>query len=254
MLGFRTFSFSTLFVMGLLMMSAWFSLVLADGLRLPQTRLVFPAEVKSVIAGIDNRSDNTYLIKAQVIASPTEKANAPTIATPFVVTPPLFRLEPQAHYSVRVLPQGTASLPVDQESVFYLSFLAIPATKSVPGESAHVSIGLNTLIKLFYRPTGLTPLVAEAEGQLQFYAQSGETVVRNPTPYYLTLSALQRDGRAIDVALAGTMLAPFSQSTLRGITPGHEMRYAVINDFGGESVFYLVPVESTSPIAPKDRP
>lgn len=252
MLDFRFFSFSTLFSVGLLIV-AYSLQVQADGLRLPQTRLVFPADAKSVIAGIDNQGNNTYLIKTQIIASPTENATASTIATPFVVTPPLFRLEAQTQHSVRVLPQGTASLPVDRESVFYLSFLAIPATKPVSSESTQVSIGLNMLIKLFYRPIGLTPSVSEAEGQLQFYAQSGETVVCNPTPYYLTLGALQRDGKAIDVALAGPMLAPFSQRTLRGVSPGHEMRYSVINDFGGESVFYLIPVEPTSSNLSKDR-
>lgn len=248
MLGFRTFLLSILFrAIGLLMMVAASLPSLADGLRLPQTRLIFPADAKSVIAGIENQSDNIYLIKAQVIASPAENTNAPTVSTPFVVTPPLFRLEPQSRYSVRILPQGTTSLPLDRESVFYLSYLAIPATQQADGGSAQVSIGVNTLIKLFYRPTGLTPSVREAEGLLQFYAQSGQTVVRNPTPYYLTLAMLQRDGVLLDVALAGTMLAPFSQTVLTGVTPGHEMRYGVINDLGGESALYLVPVQSSPP-------
>lgn len=254
MFGFQTFLFSAR-VLGFAVLLMGVSLsVLAEGLRLPQTRVIFPAEEKSVIAGIDNQSDNIYLIKAQVMMSPAEKTNTLTVSTPFVVTPPLFRLEPQSRYSVRILPQDTVSLPADRESVFYLSFLAIPATKPADNTSTQVSIGLNTVIKLFYRPRDLASTVDAAQGQLAFYAQSGQTVVHNPTPYYITLSTLQRDGQALDITLAGPMLAPYSQVPLNGVTPGREMRYTVINDLGGESRVYLTLVQTTTPALKVPQP
>ncbi|WP_025154727.1 fimbrial biogenesis chaperone [Morganella morganii] len=247
MFGFQTFLFSIRALGLALLMMGISSSVLAEGLSLPQTRVIFPEKQKSVIAGIDNKGDNTYLIKAQVITSLTEKNNTLMVSTPFVVTPPLFRLEPQARYSVRIFTQSTTSLPTDRESVFYLSFLAIPATKPTDKNSTQVSIGLNTVIKLFYRPSGLISAAEAAQERLTFYAQSGQTVVHNPTPYYITLSSLQRDGRELDVALAGPMLAPYSQVTLKGVSPGREMRYSVINDLGGDSQVYLTTVQLAPP-------
>lgn len=75
----------------------------AEGLKLPQTRVVFHAEDKSTTAGIQNLSNQPYLVKTEVLNVPGQNEQS---VIPFSVTPPLFRLEPESQYMVRILPQG----------------------------------------------------------------------------------------------------------------------------------------------------
>lgn len=230
------------FCLSLLLFGASFA-ASAEGVRLPQTRVIFHAADKSALAGIDNLGDKTYLVKASVV---TEMNNPNARPAPFVVTPPLFRLEPQSQYTVRIMPQGTSSLPIDRESVLFLSFLAIPSVNPVAEPkagseemAAQVSIGLQTVIKLFYRPEKLPMTVSEAERQLAAHEQSGRVVMTNPTPYYLTLDSLKQRGQPISLDVAGPMIAPYSTKTYTTM-PGAAgpIQYTVINDFGGVSPVY----------------
>lgn len=219
----------------------WFGLwgaspapAMAEGLKLPQTRVIFRAENKSATAGIQNQGNRPYLVKAEVLNVPGQDAPA---AVPFVVTPPLFRLEPDSQYTVRILPQGTTPPPDDRESVFYLSFLAIPPGNKSGGQddtavSARLSVGLQTMIKLFYRPAGLKMSAHEAQGKLTFSARQETVVMDNPTPYYLTLNTLTLRGQNIDLAAPGAMIAPFSSKTYHVYGKNDTAVYTVIDDYG----------------------
>lgn len=213
---------------------------MAEGLKLSQTRVIFYAESKSTTASIQNSSHRPYLIKAEVLNVPGQ--NEPDVV-PFVVTPPLFRLEPDSQYTVRILPPGRIHLPDDRESAFYLSFLAIPPGNK-PGKqdsaevSARVSVGVQTLIKLFYRPTALSMTAREAQSRLVFYTGLDNVVMDNPTPYYLTLNTLTFKDKKIDLAKTGAMIAPFSQKTYSVSGNTETAAYTVINDYGAVSRLY----------------
>lgn len=212
----------------------------AEGLKLPQTRVIFHSENKSTTAGIQNLSDSPYLVKAEVVNLPDQSDQR---AAPFLVTPPLFRLEPQEQFWVRVLPQGEKKLPTDRESVFYLSFLAVPSTTQ-PAQvadtalTARLSVGIQPLIKLFYRPAALPITAREAQSKLLFEAYRDGVVMENPTPYYLTLNTLQLKGQNIDLVQTGAMIAPFSKKTYRVMGKTMKATYSTINDYGAVSQPY----------------
>lgn len=218
-----------------------------SGLQLSQTRVIFDARAKDAQATIKNNSDQVYLIKADVFATPDGRVtNTNTGSTaPFIVTPPLFRLEPKSQSSVLIVRNGTTQLPSDRESVFYLSFLAIPSTSDTTegaqsGVSARISVGIQSVIKLFYRPAGLSMSAREAAKKLTFQNTEQGLGISNPTPYYVTLSQLKVNGKPVNVKEAGTgaMLAPFSTQyyPVNGVV--RNVSWATINDFGGESIGY----------------
>lgn len=215
----------------------------AEGLMLPQTRVIYYAGGKSTIAGIQNLSKKPFLVKTEILSdiNQDEQEN-PTV--PFVVTPPLFRLEPESQYIVRILAQGTTNLPTDRESVFYLSFLAIPSTpqpeqKAEPVVIAQVSVGMQTLIKVFYRPAQLSISAHEAQSKLKFHSIRESVVMENPTPYYLTLNSLSLKGQRINLVQSGAMVAPFSKKTYQVNGGDQGVQYTVINDYGAVSKPYL---------------
>ncbi|WP_127959448.1 molecular chaperone [Serratia microhaemolytica] len=218
------------------------------GLQLQQTRVIFNAKDQNAKATINNQSDRVYLIKSSVLASPNPADAQNRAAQPFMITPPLFRMEPQSQSSVLVVRNGTSALPTDRESVFYLSLLAIPSSPKMNEDqgndvAAQVSVGIQSIIKLFYRPAGLKEPVQTAARRLTFQHSGGQLRVHNPTPYFVTLARVKLDGKAIDVREIGAMVSPFSTQHYplkNALITGQAQKvtWTVITDFGGESSEY----------------
>ncbi len=211
------------------------------GLRLAQTRVVFDAAKPNTRIAIKNSSLQVYLIKADVINTPEGNAHQPT--PPFIVTPPMFRLEKESQNTLLIVRNGTSELPTDRESVFYLSLLAIPATikaSASEGEmtSAQVSVGIRNVIKLFYRPKGLPMSMEIASSKLTFLYQNQQIIVSNPTPYYITLAQLSVDQHPVDVRELNPMIAPFSSQTYPMKAYGSRAQWRVITDYGDMSTAY----------------
>ena len=210
------------------------TLAQSAGIKLPQTRVIFNSKDKNALATIQNQGDNVYLVKAGVL----NDTRAESKIAPFAVTPPLFRLEPHNQQTVRIVRQGTGQLPVDRESVFYLSFLAIPSTTEASNTENRVSIGLQTVIKLFYRPEQLAMSADQAAKKLIFRLTGNQLIAENSTPYYLTLGSLSVAGKPVSFGETGQMLAPFSQATYPLSHHGPQATWTVINDYGGLSAPY----------------
>ncbi|MFY3789985.1 putative fimbrial chaperone LpfB [Providencia manganoxydans] len=218
------------------------------GLSLSQTRVVFEGKAKSAKVALNNQSDRVYLINSRVLPTPDAVSQTGEIM-PFMVTPPLFRLEKESRNTVLIAKNDTSKLPTDRESVFYLSFLAIPAVSNSTREVAadtdksatttQVSLGIRTVIKLFYRPSGLVMPAAAAPEKLTFSLQGTQLTVKNPTPYYVTLAQLTLDDNTVNVREQGPMLAPFSENTYT-VKGGRANRidWSVITDFGGVSELF----------------
>lgn len=240
-------TFSSRIVFSLLIFLGSPYICLADGgLSLSQTRVIFDAKAKNAKITLNNQSDKVYLINSRVLNKPEEVTNNGQ-SIPFMVTPPLFRLEKESYNTVLIVPNDTSSLPTDRESVFYLSFLAIPSTKKNEvmgneGTSTQVSFGIRTLIKLFYRPNSLGMSSTEAAEKLKFVQQNQQLKVINPTPYYLTLGELMVDQSLINVREQGAMLSPFSSQSYSVAGNLKQVKWSVINDYGSLSDIYHAPV------------
>ncbi|MGO2303264.1 MAG: fimbrial biogenesis chaperone [Providencia sp.] len=233
-----TLIFAALFVWGLLFAKESYA---EGGLSLDQTRVVFDGDAKSAKVTLNNQSERVYLINSRVLMTPDGNERS-TAVLPFMVTPPLFRLEKESRNTVLISRNNISGLPTDRESLFYLSFLAIPSVKKGSEEvtekgstTTQVSFGIRMLIKLFYRPTGFSMPVLAAPEKLTFVQQGMQLQVTNPTPYYQTLAQLTLNGQSINVREQGAMIAPFSTQTYQVKAQVHDIHWSVINDFGGLS-------------------
>lgn len=205
------------------------------------SRIVFNADEKSKSVDISNRSQNQpYLINVVI----SQDIAGKSVDTPFIATPALFRIEPGTTNKVRVVKKSD-SLPNDRESLFYFSTMAISTGKvgsqhnpATVGGSLQVATG-NTL-KLFYRPANFAITQKEAMGKLQFTQDGKGTKVSNPTPYYISLSKLIIDGKAVklDVIKGSSMIAPFGSYIYPVNAPRGKVEWKAINDFGGTENFH----------------
>lgn len=213
--------------------------VLAGGLGLGQTRVVYHEGDASQSVTLHNGGENVYLIQASVT-----DINQSTATPVFSVLPPVFRLEPEADSVVRIVRTG-GDLPRDRESAYRLRIGSIEGRKGeLPAQSAgkegvggRVSLSIGFSIKVFYRPNGLSMTAEEARSKLTFSRQGNRLVITNPTPYYLTFASLNAGGKVVDVSAGDglQMVGPYAQTEypLPGGVQGNKVVWTVITD-GGE--------------------
>lgn len=206
--------------------------VMAEGgVGFSRNRLVYPASQKSITITVSNHGDSPYLVQAGVSADPAKKVSAP-----FVVTPPLFRLEGNSQNDIRIVAAGS-SLPRDRESVFYFFGTTIPggdAPDHDKGSSgAMLSIAMRSVMKLFWRPEGLKPSAQEAPGKMQFIRDAKGVLVKNPTPYYQSFAYLEFDGKVQEPDRKMSMIAPFGEQLFISSVPVSKVTWQVMDDYGG---------------------
>lgn len=213
------------------------------GISLNATRVVFSENKSHQGTGVgvtsSTSSASPYLVKARVVSSP----DGADTDTPFVVSPSLFRLEPGTTNQLRIM-QHRGGLPKDRESVYYLQVIAQAAGKNNDADAQQivggaVIVSSSTVIKLFYRPSGLAVSPQNAMAGLQFSRKGQQLYVYNPSPYFITLSSLSAGGQAVPLSAAkqNTMLAPFSGLTYAVNPPAGPVTWKAINDYGGTEVF-----------------
>lgn len=206
---------------------------LDGGISLGQTRVVFLSTDKTQTLTVKNTGSRSWLIQSRI-----QRGAEDTIAGPFLVTPPLFSMQPDSRQLLRIVSLGNA-LPADRESLFVLSVVAIPAAKSqatADGVQGQVSMGIRFTLKLFYRPIGLLSGVETAACQLRFTVMPVGVRAENPTPYFQTLGQLMLNGTPINLNTQPSMLAPFGSQIYRTGTVGAiQADWQTVTDYGGLS-------------------
>jgi|SRR5579863_4821016 len=212
------------------------------GIQVGGTRVVFDAkqDKRETSLAVRNKGDTPYVIQTFV-----DDGNGGTKDLPFAVTPPLFRLEGGKEQLVMIRRvAGKAALPDDRESVYWLDVKEIPPTdKSRSRDANMLKIAMLTRVKLFYRPAALTGDPAAAPAQLKWSVVPGSgghgaaLKVSNPTPYHVTFSTIEVDGKQKDrinadmVAPKGELLIPLPERTVPKVGPV-TFSYTTINDYG----------------------
>lgn len=207
------------------------------------TRVVFPAQQGEVTVRLSNESDHPALIEAWVDTGNPD-STPDSVSTPFLITPPLFRMEPHKDQSLRILyTQGSQPLPTDRESLFWLNVLEIPPKPTGPQYAGrnYLQFAIRSRLKMFYRPADLPDDALKAPDKLIFKAATGQVAaleVHNPTPHYVTISNLSLGADSKPSAEISGMIAPFGdlRLSLKGLaqapSAGTPVVFNTINDYG----------------------
>lgn len=206
------------------------------------TRVIFDAAQGEATVRLTNENTQPALVEAWIDAGDVNATPDTANKTPFLITPPLFRMDAHKDQSLRILfIPGAKPLPTDRESVFYLNVLEIPPkpTSLQSADKNYLQFAIRSRIKLFYRPAKLPGNVLKAPDQLTFKAAAGGAVeIHNPTPYYITINGLALGSDTKPNGDNNGMVAPFSdlKLTLKGVAhtaaAGTPVDFATINDFG----------------------
>lgn len=188
------------------------------------TRLIYDGSRKESSLSVSNLDSSPYLIQSwvEVTTSGTEKA-------PFIVTPPLFRLDGGQDNTLRVVRTG-GSLPADRESLYWMNIKSIPSAVSESRQNT-LQIAVKTRIKLIYRPEGLKGTPEEQTEKLVWQRRGGNLQVTNPTPFYMNFHQVRIGGMGLNgvtyVAPMSTVSFPLSSGS------GGSVSWKIISDYGG---------------------
>lgn len=207
------------------------------------TRVVFNAAQGETTVRLTNDNSRPALVEAWIddgdVNSTPDSAH-----TPFLITPPLFRMDPDKDQSLRILfVPGAKPLPADHESVFWLNVLEIPPKPTAIEQAGknYLQFAIRSRIKLFYRPAKLPGDALTAPNKLIFKRMTGQGAaleVHNPTPYYITISSLSLGAGPKSIEGADGMVAPFGDLRLRlksvaqAPAAGAPLVFTTINDYG----------------------
>ncbi|MFT2793750.1 molecular chaperone [Serratia sp. T13T92] len=189
------------------------------------TRLIFDGAKKESSLSVNNPDKVPYLIQTWV-----ETTGGGAEKAPFMVTPPLFRLDGGQENVLRVVRAG-GNLPEDKESLYWMNIKSIPSAQKTDNQNT-LQIAVKTRIKLIYRPQGLKGMPEEVTEKLSWRRSGNSLQVTNPTPYYMNFMEVKVGGQVVKDA---TYVAPGGTAsfTLPAGASGGNVSWKLISDYGG---------------------
>jgi chaperone protein EcpD len=205
------------------------------------TRVIYNASDSEVTLKLSNAGKSPAL--TQVWLDKGDPAADPAkLDLPFILTPPLARVDPDKSQTIRIAYTGEA-LPKDQETLLWFNMLEVPPKPSATqtGQN-YVQLAFRSRLKFFFRPAGLPGKADDAPDQLKWHlgTHGGQPalVVSNPTPYHVTIVDAQLGaGQNAPKFDQGDMVSPGAQAVLplSGTTAaaGGKVSFTTLNDYGG---------------------
>ncbi|HHL2558941.1 TPA: fimbria/pilus periplasmic chaperone [Yersinia enterocolitica] len=216
--------------------------------KVDETRAIYPlSSVKGISLSMMNPQDYPILVQTQVKG---EDKHSPA---PFVVTPPLFRLDGGMRGRVRVIRTG-GNFPQDRESLQWLCLTGVPPKEGDVWDNSHhdkneapedvnldIRLSISTCMKLLVRPDQIKQKPEEVAGELIWHRKGNLLQVNNPTPFYMSFKFVHLGDKNINLFSTGkdTYVPPFGERsyvlpTDMAGTPS-EVNWQIINDLGGVS-------------------
>lgn len=193
------------------------------GIIIGGTRVIFDGSKKEASLSVNNPDDSPYLVQSW-IDMPSEGAGK----VPFIITPPLYRLDKGQKNIERIVLTGT--LPQDRESLFWLNIKSIPSATTAVNS---LQIAVKSRIKLIYRPAGLKRSTPEEQASKLIWRRVGDHIqVTNPTNYVMNFNEITVGGKQLQNV---SWVLPHSTATLplpSQVSNGAVV-FKIINDYGG---------------------
>lgn len=219
------------------------SLLLAQqavaGVVITGTRQIYLSNKKELTIKLDNNGSKPALVQTWIDDGDVNTTPMDS-KSPFIITPPVFRLDPSKGQMLRVVYTGGDALPKDRESVFWLNVLEIPPepTEKETAEKPNIlQMAFRSRIKLFYRPATLNVPQEKAIDDITISQVDGKLKISNNSPYYVSLSNIETMNEKTErVKLKDAlMLQPKSEELLtmdKNLPLNRTIYFKFINDYG----------------------
>lgn len=206
---------------------------------LGKSRIIYNPATSGAVISVSNSNEFPVLVQSSV-----KPVNEKEGAAPFVVTPPLFRLEPKQQSRLRVVMTQDVKMK-DRESLYWLCAMGIPpeqgdmwaegstSSKNSNTASLNVRIRMSQCIKLIVRPEAVKGQPQDVASAVTWRQEGNKLIASNPTPFYMNLKALSIGG----IVLPDMDYIPPMDSRSFGVPHGAsgKVSWTIVNDLGGDS-------------------
>jgi len=225
----------------MLAMSGWGTAY--AGMVINGTRVIYPAEEREVTLSMKNQGASPRLLQVWVDEG-DPKQSPDTTKAPFLVTPPMSRVDAGKGQTIRLMFTG-ADVPQDRESVYWLNVLELPPKPKADdeGNNNYMQFAIRSRLKIFYRPKGLPGTAVATVQQVTWRVvpkgDGYEAECTNPSAYNLSLGSVNFKGVPVaqDMESKGGMCPAKGNASfeLKGKPSVADGKLALqwINDFGG---------------------
>lgn len=209
--------------------------VLADSIIANGTRFIYKGNDKELTVQLSNTAERPSL--AQVwLDNGDPEATPDKISTPFIINPPISRIDSHSGQVIRIKLSPGTSLPQNKESIWWLNVLDIPGsskTDVAPEGAGIFKMAVRSRFKLIYRPNTLSGRTSAIE-KLKLQPAGSSLTMTNPTPFYITVATISPDGGE-PINTDAVLLAPQSSQTIslrQTLRSGEKLMLEEINDYG----------------------
>lgn len=210
-------------------------------LSLGASRLVYKPNSSGSAVSVSNPQEYPILVQGNVLNEDKKTA------APFIVTPPISRLDAKQRNKLRIIQTGGAI--GGQEKLYWLCVSGIPPKdtdvwaqtpegRQNPNISTiNMEVSTRECVKLFLRPSDIKGSPIDSAQSLQWHKQGNKLTVNNPTPFYMNLFSVTVGGRKISdinyIPPRGSQTFNLPNSAIGPV------RWRIITDEGGESHEFL---------------
>lgn len=212
------------------------------------TRVIYHESSKKVNVQVVNRSKTTHLIQTWI--DDGDKDSLPeNIKTPFIVTPPVVKVDANSGQTLTISKFGDdSSLPKNKEKTFWLNVIDIPPLpEDKTGGTNYLQVAIRSRIKLFWRPDNLAIPYDDIPKHISLKKDSGRYCLTNETPYFITVVQVNRwDGKSNgvmsikkenNIIKKAKFIEPFSCSKMNDLTnelTGGIYQVVYLDDYGSK--------------------
>ncbi|HEY1843962.1 MAG TPA: fimbria/pilus periplasmic chaperone [Buttiauxella sp.] len=204
------------------------------------TRVIYNGGEKEATVKLTDVGKSPMLVQSWI---DTGDANAKpeTIQVPFILTPPVNRIEPGKSQTLRLAYTHMPELPEDRESCLWLNVLEVPPTPADGKVKNYLQMAFRTRIKLFYRPAilGGSENEIEASKNVKWSVAGNKLHAVNASAFYVSLSSVTVELNGHKVKLDADMVDPkgardfsFKSSDAGVMKSGAKLAYQYVNDWG----------------------
>lgn len=216
-------------------------------LKLDSSRIIYHPDSAGAQVAVTNPQDYPILVQGKVY-----NEDKKTLA-PFIVTPPLSRLEAGQQSRLRIIRTG-GSADGNKETLQWLCVGGVPPKNTdvwaqdkngrslTPSQvQLHMEVSAHTCIKLLTRPSGVKGSPMDHANELEWHRHGKQLSVTNPSSFYMNLTSVSVGGKPVPDA---DYVAPGASRTFTlPEGTGEQVQWKIITDIGGESRVFHSPLK-----------
>lgn len=203
------------------------------------TRLIYLTGSNGASMTVTNPQSYPMLVQSEVLGE-DRKSKAP-----FIVTPPLFRLDGQQQSRIKIVATSNHNNDLT-ESLHWLCLTGIPPepdsdwTSDDYKKKQHANratlltqLRIKSCLKLLVRPASLRGTPDDFASSLKWTIAGKTLTVKNPTPFYMNLKSIQLGELRLPTS---DYVPPMGQLAI-SVPAGTQgpVRWRLLTDYGGDS-------------------